>query len=53
MEMADALLKPVEEIACDQCGHFGALEIADRRLCPDCIATAGCGCSGSSSTTED
>ena len=36
----------VENDPCDECGQFGALEIAGRRLCPDCVAVAGCGCAG-------
>jgi len=31
---------------CEHCGSFGVLEIAGQNLCPDCIATAGCGCAG-------
>ena len=31
---------------CEECGQFGALEIAGRSLCPDCVALAGCGCAG-------
>ena len=36
----------VESDQCDECGQFGALEIAGRRLCPECVAVAGCGCAG-------
>jgi hypothetical protein len=32
--------------ACEECGQFGAMEIAGRQLCPDCVALAGCGCAG-------
>lgn len=35
-----------EHLQCDECGRFGANEIADRQLCDDCIAQAGCSCAG-------
>jgi hypothetical protein len=39
--------KPVNEAAaCEECGQFGAMEIAGRQLCPDCVSLAGCGCAG-------
>jgi hypothetical protein len=25
-----------ESVACDICGHFGAIEFGDRLICPDC-----------------
>ncbi len=37
---------------CEECGRFGALEIAGRRLCPECVAVAGCGCAGPGDETE-
>jgi hypothetical protein len=31
--------KPIEQsLACEICGHFGAVEIGDRRICPDCYS---------------
>jgi hypothetical protein len=42
-----------EDTACDTCGNFGALEIADRLLCPDCVALAGCGCGGSAAVNDE
>jgi hypothetical protein len=44
---------PPEKIAsgenppCDECGSFGAVEIGDHRLCPDCVVLAGSACAGS------
>jgi hypothetical protein len=35
-----------ENVSCEECGQFGALEIAARCLCPECVALAGCGCAG-------
>jgi hypothetical protein len=32
-----------EEVACERCGRFGAVEMGDQRLCPDCLQTA-CSC---------
>jgi len=46
-EANDAKLEtPDENIACDECGQFGAIKLAGRRLCHDCVALAGCGCAG-------
>jgi hypothetical protein len=46
----DTLANPVPEngapIACERCGSFDAIEFAERILCTDCIALAGCGCAG-------
>jgi hypothetical protein len=43
--------KPVnfinEDVACDECGNFGALEIGDHRLCAECVTLAGSACAGS------
>jgi hypothetical protein len=33
-----------EDLACDQCGRFGAIDFGDQRLCPDCYATRGSCC---------
>jgi len=38
-----------EDTVCDKCGTFGALEIADRKLCAECVTLAGSACAGSSS----
>jgi hypothetical protein len=35
-----------KEKCCENCGNFDVLEIADKFLCADCIALAGCGCGG-------
>jgi len=40
-----------EDVACDECGNFGALEIGDRKLCAECVTLAGSSCAGS--LTED
>ena len=41
------------DLPCDECGRFDTLEIAGRHLCPDCIATAACGCAGPADCTDD
>jgi hypothetical protein len=41
-----------ENTACDKCGNFGALEIAGRKLCADCVTLAGSACAGSASDDE-
>jgi hypothetical protein len=38
---------PIENVTCDECGNFGALEIGERKLCADCVTLAGSGCAGS------
>ena len=35
-----------EDAACERCGNFGALEIAGKILCADCVELAGCSCAG-------
>jgi len=35
-----------ETTACERCGCFEVMEIADKFLCADCVALAGCGCAG-------
>ncbi|HEY2083525.1 MAG TPA: hypothetical protein VGI88_12135 [Verrucomicrobiae bacterium] len=34
-----------ESVACDVCGHFGAIEFGDCLLCPDCYQNCGSCCS--------
>jgi hypothetical protein len=36
-----------ESIPCELCGLFGAVEIADRKLCVDCYQNCGACCAGS------
>jgi hypothetical protein len=38
--------QPTKDVMCEWCGSFEVLEIAGQNLCPECIATAGCGCAG-------
>jgi hypothetical protein len=33
-----------DNAACESCGRFGAIEIGERRLCPDCYESAGSCC---------
>ena len=33
-----------ESVACDVCGRFGAVEIGDRVLCPDCYGQTCSSC---------
>jgi hypothetical protein len=40
------------DLPCDECGRFGAREMAGRVLCDDCIAQAGCGCAGHDDADE-
>jgi hypothetical protein len=35
-----------ENAKCEECRQFGAIEIAGRQFCPDCVVLAGCGCAG-------
>jgi len=35
-----------EDAACERCGSFDVLEFAEKFLCADCVALAGCGCAG-------
>jgi len=38
--------KPAENLACEQCGRFDAIEVGDHKLCPDCHAVSGSCCAG-------
>ena len=42
-----------EDVACDECGSFGALEIGDLKLCAECVTLAGSACAGSASDDGD
>ena len=42
-----------ENLACDECGRFGAIEVADRKLCPECYETCGSCCPDLGRDTED
>lgn len=33
-----------ESLVCDVCGRFGAVELGDRKLCPDCYESYGSCC---------
>jgi hypothetical protein len=35
-----------DDVACEECGNFGAQEIGDRKLCADCVTLAGSSCAG-------
>jgi hypothetical protein len=39
-------LQPQADRRCEECGVFGATEIAGRVLCPDCLANCGACCAG-------
>ncbi len=39
-------ISPNETVPCDECGRFGAIEVADRKLCPECYETSGSCCPG-------
>ncbi len=51
-----AELKTDERLACDQCGRYGAIDFGDKKLCPDCYASA-CSCcpefDGNNESKED
>lgn len=33
-----------ENLACDECGRFGAIDFDGRKLCPDCYEHSGSCC---------
>jgi hypothetical protein len=33
-----SVARPNESLVCDNCGHFGAVEIGERVMCPDCYS---------------
>jgi hypothetical protein len=35
-----------DDVACEECGNFGAQEIGDLKLCADCLTLAGSSCAG-------
>lgn len=37
-------LQPNEQLACDACGRFGAIDFGERKLCPDCYEACGSCC---------
>jgi hypothetical protein len=41
--MADAPGK-INELVCDECGRFGAMEFGERNICPDCYEHCGSCC---------
>ena len=38
-----AEIKPDEHLACDGCGHFGAMDFGGKQICADCYGTS-CSC---------
>ncbi len=40
-----------ENLACDDCGRYGAIDFAERKLCPNCYEV--CGSCGPESGRED
>jgi len=48
-----AELQTNENLICDECGRFGAVEVAERKLCPDCYETCGSCCPGLGREMED
>lgn len=38
-----AEIKTEEQLTCDGCGRFGAIDFGDKKLCPDCYGTS-CSC---------
>jgi hypothetical protein len=53
METADNMVRSNDDLACDECGRFGAVDLGERKLCPDCYATGGSCCSGLGRETQD
>lgn len=33
-----------EDLACDECGRYGAIDFGERKLCPDCYESCGSCC---------
>jgi hypothetical protein len=46
MSESSSPIAPDADAPCAECGQFGAVDIAGRLLCLDCLAAAGCGCAG-------
>jgi len=36
--------QPDDNLVCDECGRHGALDLGERKLCPDCHAACGSCC---------
>jgi hypothetical protein len=41
---ANGRLKPDENLTCDECGRYGAIDFGVRKLCPDCYENSGSCC---------
>lgn len=37
-------IKTKEQLTCDECGRYGALELGEKKLCLDCYGTSGSCC---------
>lgn len=46
-------IKASDDLVCDECGRFGAIEVADRKLCPECYETCGSCCPGLGREAEE
>lgn len=33
-----------ENLTCDECGRYGAIDFGERKLCPDCYESCGSCC---------
>lgn len=44
--MSGKEIKTEEQLTCDECGRFGAMEVADQKLCPECYSNSGACCAG-------
>lgn len=38
------MLQPDDNLSCDECGRFGAIDFGQRKLCPDCYEHCGSCC---------
>ena len=45
--------RPNESLACEICGHFGAVEFGDRLICPDCYSQNCASCCPEFGRVED
>jgi len=39
------IVQPDDRLVCEECGRHGAIDLGDRKLCPDCYGTCGDCCS--------
>lgn len=39
-------IKIKEELTCDECGRYGALDFGEKKLCADCYGTSCACCPG-------